>query len=152
METGNKRELGFIYTNESYIHQIHQSTMTYLSKNQKKEGIDKKKSNKGRCLVILHAITSFGPLCTRDKTTGYPVSDLQWTGDTSHLSGKLFTCETLWVANSHKGDYHSNMTSDILLKWVTERLFPTFEKLHPSKKWSWCATTHCIIIRGRLVC
>ena len=26
------------------------------------------------------------------------------------------------------------MTSDIFLKWVKERLFPTFEKLHPSKK------------------
>ena len=123
----------FVYTDESYIHQNHQSTRTYLSKEQKKDGVDKKKKSKGRRLVILHAITSFGPLCSREET-GYPVSDLTWSGDTPHPSSNELTCETLWVANSHKGDYHDNMTSDIFVKWVNERLFPTFEKLYPSKK------------------
>ena len=80
-------------------------------------------------------ITAFGPLCERDEE-GFPVSDLVWHGDTPHpeKDPERLTCETLWLANSHKGNYHNNMTSEIFMKWVEQALFPTFEKLHPDKK------------------
>ena len=46
----------------------------------------------------------------------------------------MLTCETLWPADIHTGDYHDNMKSDIFLKWVEERLIPTFEKVYPEHK------------------
>ena len=135
INNGNERGLVFVYTDESYIHQNHQSKCTYLSDEQRKEGINQKKMGKDQRLVILHAITAFGPLCERDKE-GFPVSDLVWHGDTPHpeKDPERLTWETLWLANSHKGNYHDNMTSEIFMKWVEQALFPTFEKLHPDKK------------------
>ena len=69
----------------------------------------KKKSGKGRRLVILHAITLDSLLyeCEEDGIT--PVCDLKWTGDTCHPQKRMdrkLTCKTLWVAQSHMGDYH----------------------------------------------
>ena len=46
IKDGNKRELMFVFTDESYIHQNHQGGKTYLSQTQQKEGIDKKKKVK----------------------------------------------------------------------------------------------------------
>ena len=70
-----------------------------------------------------------------DNTT--PVDDLEWTGDTCHpkdrTDGKL-TCKTLWVAQSHTGDYHDNMTSEMFMQWVQKRLCPCFAKKYPGKK------------------
>ena len=40
---GNRFELLFVFTDESYIHQNHQLGKTYLSKRQQKEGVDKKR-------------------------------------------------------------------------------------------------------------
>jgi len=69
--------------------------------------------------------------------------------------GKALTAELLWVAQSHSGDYHDNvrmlmhinsasctipdsfslqMNSDMYLRWVKNRLLPTFEKLYPGKQ------------------
>ena len=84
----------------------------------------------------MHAITSDGPLCELIEF-GVPVTDLKWKGDTPHPTpredGKL-TYETLWLAQSSSGDYHDNMNSEMFMKWVEERLRPTFEKLYPNKK------------------
>ena len=66
---GNSRELLFVYTDESYIHQNHQMGKTYLNKHEQKEGVDKKKKSKGRCLVILHAISPLG-LYAQEITKG----------------------------------------------------------------------------------
>ena len=88
-------------------------------------------------MVILHAITLDGPLyeCEEDGIT--PVCDLKWTGDTCHpqkrMDGKL-TCETLWVAQSHTGDYHDNMNSEMFMKWLQENLYSLFAKKYPGEK------------------
>lgn len=135
MERGNERGLVFVFTDESYIHQNHRGECSYLTADEKNNGMDRKRS-KGRRLIILHAISPDGPLAERDEN-GYPVSDIVWTRDTPHPNknekSKL-TCETLWLAESHSGDYHDNMNSEMFLKWIQESLFPTFEKLYPNKK------------------
>ena len=86
-------------------------------------------------MIILHAITPFGPLCERDEK-GIPVSDLVWNGDTPHArnTNNKLTCELMWKATSASGDYHSNMNSEMFMKWTTQKLIPTFELLHPNKK------------------
>jgi hypothetical protein len=94
-------------------------------------------SGKGRRLVILHAMTIDGPLVQYDDLTGKPIDDLNWVKDACHpnrerLDGKT-TCETLWVAQSHSGDYHDNMNSTLFMLWVQDKLIPTFESTYPGK-------------------
>ena len=40
----------------------------------------------------------------------------------------------MWKAESSSGDYHDNMNSDMFMKWVEQRLVPTFEAQFPGKK------------------
>ena len=44
------------------------------------------------------------------------------------------TAKTLWVAQSHTGDYHDNMNSEMLMLWVKRKLVVLFETLYPCKK------------------
>jgi hypothetical protein len=39
----------------------------------------------------------------------------------------------LWIAQSHTGDYHDNMNSDMFVLWVKEKLVPVFEHQYPGK-------------------
>ena len=122
----------FVFTDETYVHRNHSSKNSYMSSNS----TINRSSSKGQRLVILHAITPFGPLCEREEN-GVPVSDLKWNGDTPHskeLSNGKLTCELMWKAQSSSGDYHDNMNPDMFMKWTTNKLVPTFERLHPNKK------------------
>lgn len=47
--------------------------------------------------------------------------------------GWILSCELIWKASSKSGDYHDNMNSKMFMLWVTQKLVPTFERLHPSK-------------------
>jgi hypothetical protein len=95
------------------------------------------KSGRGRRLIILHAMTKYGPLVQCDQ--GHPIDDLDWKKDCCHLKTKArddgkVTCETLWVAQSHTGDYHDNMNSEMFMLWVQNKLVPCFETLFPKKQ------------------
>jgi hypothetical protein len=130
----NNDDCIIVGTNESYIHRNHCSKFSYITKKEITIG---RSNNKGERLIIMHEISPHGPLAERDKTTNRPVSDLQWKRDTCHPhpreDGKI-TCETIWKSASRSGDYHDNMNSDMFMKWVVEKLLPSFEKLHPGKK------------------
>ena len=69
---------------------------------------------------------------------GKPVRErLQWNGDTPHPTrheNDQYTCETLWPADTHTGDYHDNMNSNLFLQWVEERLIPSFKAIYPGHK------------------
>jgi hypothetical protein len=54
----------------------------------------------------------------RRKGNGHSSSDRE--------NGEALTAELLWVAQSHTGDYHDNMNSDMYMRWVKNRLLPTF--------------------------
>ena len=41
--------------------------------------------------------------------------------------------QTLWVSQSHSGDYHDNMTSEMFMLWVKEKLYPCFDWKYPGK-------------------
>jgi transposase len=133
IQNGNPEGLVLVFTDESYVHNTHALDHSYLQKG--KEHIERSRS-KGRRLIILHAITTNGPLAERDEN-GMPVDDLKWNGDTCHptprADGKI-TCETLWVAQSSTGDYHDNMNSEMFMQWVETKLVPTFERQYPGKK------------------
>ena len=84
----------------------------------------------------MHAITEDGPLVERDDA-GIPIDDFVWNGDTPHPgeqdTGGKTMCEVLWLAQSHTGDYHDNMNSDMFMQWIETRLLPVFEKTYPGK-------------------
>jgi hypothetical protein len=126
-----------VCTDESYLHNNHSSGKSYYAN----DDLNGKSASKGKRLIILHAITPDGPLCERDPVTNVPYDDLNWKGDVPHPKdfekrddNELLTCELLWVSSSSTGDYHDNMNSEMYMKWVEEKLVPTFEKLHPGKK------------------
>ena len=134
-----------VYTDESYIHQNHCPLNSWLSKDPDGNIIDRTTS-KGRRLIILHAITKDGPLITNDSE-GIPIETLSWKPpdssanaketDTPHPiddDGEALTAELLWVAQSHTGDYHDNMNSDMYMRWVKNRLLPTFKKKYGDKQ------------------
>jgi hypothetical protein len=121
----------FVFTDETFIYRTHAATHSYFGN----ESTINKTGNKGLRLIVLHAITPKGQLCVR--INGIPFCDLLWNGDTPHptdCDDRKSTCELLWKAQSSTGNYHDNMISDMFMKWVKERLVPTFELLHPNKK------------------
>jgi hypothetical protein len=123
----------FSFTDESYIHRTHSRQQSWFPE---ANSTINRTASKGERLILLHAITTEGPLCQRDANNK-PVDDLLWDGQTPHPDtgrGGLLTCETIWKATSSKGDYHDNMCSEMFMQWATERLVPTFEALHPGKK------------------
>jgi transposase len=121
----------FVYTDESYIYKNHAASKSWIHDTS----IVNRSTSKGERLIILHAISPSGPLV--ERVNNKPIDDLSWNKDTPHsksrLDGKL-TCELLWKAQSSSGDYHDNMNSEMFMKWVTEKLVPTFERLHNNKK------------------
>ena len=128
---GKDSDTVLVFTDETYIHKNHANSKTYLHKNSEVN----RSASKGERLVILHAITKFGPLC--EKVDDIPIDDLIWKGDTCHPTARVdgkTTAELIWKASSASGDYHDNMNSDMFIKWTKEKLLPTFETLHPGKK------------------
>ena len=135
MQTGENDQV-FVFVDESYVNVHHGCKKSYLPTDTTKDSKLSTKSGKGKRLVILHAISEDGPMVEREDY-GIPVDDLIWTRDTPHPQdredGKK-TCETLWMANSHTGDYHDNMCSSMFMQWVENKLIPVFEKLYPGKR------------------
>ena len=127
----------FVFTDEFYVNTNHGVKCSYVSSDKNNPSETKIKTGKGRQLVIMHAITLEGPLCETELDGVTPVDDLKWTGDTCHpekrIDGKL-TAETLWVAQSHAGDYHDNMNSVIFMQWLKNKLCPLFARKYPGKK------------------
>lgn len=121
-----------VFTDESYIHQGHGRSMSYF----RDGGTDfNKKSGKGPRLIILHAISSRGPVCEYED--GLPIDDIKWSGNTPHphlRDDGCRTAECLWLSSSSTGDYHDNMNSEMFMLWVQERLVPAFEKQNPGRR------------------
>jgi hypothetical protein len=121
----------FVFTDESYIHRTHATKNSFVHQDTQFN----RSSSKGERLIILHAITPYGPLC--ERIDGVPVSDLAWSGQTPHATPRadgLLTAELLWKASSRTGDYHDNMDSENFMNWVRNKLIPTFDRLHPGKQ------------------
>jgi hypothetical protein len=114
-----------VFTNESYVNQNHAGKYSWL----KEDSTVNRSSSRGERLIILHAISPFGPLCEK-YDNNYSISDLVWKRDTPHPTTRadgLLTCETLWKSQSSTGDYHDNMNSKMFMKWVEEKLCPTWD-------------------------
>ena len=129
-----------VYTDESYCHTCTNHSDSHSWHLNTGNPNRNKSCSRGRRLIFLHAITKDGPLCEVDPATGRPVDNIKWNKDTPHADDVeitdevLLTAENIWLATSTTGDYHDNMRSDIFLKWVNERLIPTFKRVYPGHK------------------
>lgn len=65
-----------VFTDESYVNLNHSMKNSFMHTDESKGSDLKRKTGKGRRLIILHAITKDGPLCELDDERGYPVDDL----------------------------------------------------------------------------
>lgn len=132
----NGENIVLVFMDESYVHNTHALKNSWVPQ---KENHINKSASKGRRLVIVHAISQFGPLTEKDEN-GKPVCDLEWKKDSCASKDRdpddpsPINCETLWVAQNKTGDYHDNMNSKFFMKWVKQKLLPCFERLHQGKK------------------
>mmetsp|Transcript_38960 Transcript_38960/g.71979 ORF Transcript_38960/g.71979 Transcript_38960/m.71979 type:complete len:122 (+) Transcript_38960:90-455(+) len=80
-EAGN---IIIVYTDESYCDTNHAVTCSWHPEGT--TGTRNKSSSRGRCIIMMHAITKFGPLTEINNETGCPVDDLKWRKncDTPH--------------------------------------------------------------------
>ena len=123
------------FTDESYCHQNH-SCKNSISK---KGSVINQTSSKGTRIIILHAIDENEPLAQKDENNR-PIDSITFAPNNESLPleyfhpDKLLTAECMWKADIKTGNYHDNMNSEMFLKWVKERLVPTFERNHPNKR------------------
>ena len=46
----------------------------------------------------------------------------------------MLTTEMIFQSKKARGDYHENMNGTMFLKWLKNRLFPTFKALYGNRK------------------
>jgi hypothetical protein len=85
-----------VFTDESYVHQQHSSTLSFYLRDPAHRLY--RRSGKGVRLIIVHALTREGLV-----EITIPISEQQ------------FTAEWLFWANSGKRDYHTNMNGTLAL-------------------------------------
>ncbi|CAB1121123.1 unnamed protein product [Ectocarpus sp. CCAP 1310/34] len=120
-----------VYMDESFVHQAHGSPYSYFPSDDDgvvQDGIGRT-TGKGLRMIMVHAITKWGPLAK--LCDGLPIEE-GWFKETG--SGKKEmedeeTAEFLWQAKLAKGDYHAAMTDSMFMEWLEHRLSPAYNAI-----------------------
>ena len=117
-----------VYMDETYCHQHHMPSRAW----QEDESTDgavrcERTRSKGNMLIILHSLSKHGLLFKTNRHGDRPEPD-EWQG------GKVLTTEMIFQSKKARGDYHENMNGTMFLKWLKNRLFPTFKALYGKRK------------------
>ena len=134
-----------VYMDESFVHQAHASVYSYFlaDKNGEVDSAFGRTTGKGQRMIIVHAITKWGPLVTRVPVSDFPIEEGWFKAkpkSKGKQGGKDFalqdekTAEFLWQAKLAKGDYHAAMTDAMFMEWLQHRLTPAFNEVFPGKK------------------
>jgi hypothetical protein len=110
-----------VFMDETYIYTEFGCYYTW----SREGGKQRTGSKKGHKLILFHAMTKDGMLHCKDQD-GNAIVD---SGDVDDV---LQTCELMFEGKK-KGDYHKSITGETFMKWVTNRLIPTFESRYPDK-------------------
>ena len=110
-----------VYTDESYVHTAHARSMTWFNPFAEEGGDVVRPSTKGIRLAILHAMTMFGML--RVDVSACDNVDIIMT-----------SCELIYKVDVNAEDYHDNMNGNLYMKWLRNRLLPTFAARFPDKQ------------------
>jgi transposase len=111
-----------VYFDESYIHAHQASKKGWFQINDR----DVIGDDKGKRIIILHAMTEDGLLAVPDAVAS------NWLSE-SALTAELVFDEVL-EDGQDDADYHNTMNGAKIIAWLRNRLFPTFEHLYPGKK------------------
>lgn len=123
----NNNQTVIIYTDESYVNANHSSCYTWYAPASIQRNNVKKPSGRGKRLIILIGISLNGPIVSRDKKK-QPITC------SDNIDEKCLSAELIFEAVEHDGDYHQCMNGEIYMKWLENRLIPTFKKLFSNKK------------------
>lgn len=127
-----------VYLDESFIHVGHRRGSTLVDSTVQGATVKPHRSGlkavvhsgtgRGRMLIILHAITKDGLLCTRNADGSY------WRVKEGAV-GPQPSAERVW-ASGGKGtdDYHASMDGEMFELWVQQQLLPTFRAVYPGKR------------------
>jgi hypothetical protein len=111
-----------VYFDESYIH-AHQASKYGWVPTCDPDVIG---DDKGKRIIILHAMTEDGLLAVPDAVAS------NWLSEPA-LTAELVFDEVL-EDGQDDADYHNTMNGAKVIAWLRNRLFPTFEHLYPGKK------------------
>ena len=117
-----------VYEDETYCHQHHMPAKAWQEDEDVTEAVscDRVRS-RGKMMIIIHALTKFGLVFKRNRHGVRPEPD-EWQG------GRVLNCEMIFQSKKALGDYHENMNDTMFLKWLRNRLIPTFKALYGRKK------------------
>ena len=119
-----------VFMDESYIHQGYCAKRTWYCAATSSRVVPNrvKGSEKGKRLIVIHAMTKFGllelPTVTDEDCENLEQEKPSAAVVTSKLSAEGFEPE----------DYHDTLDGPKFVAWMRNRLFPAFEKLFPKKK------------------
>ncbi|CAN0419128.1 unnamed protein product [Ectocarpus fasciculatus] len=120
-----------VYMDESFVHQAHGSPYSYFPSDENgvvQDGIGRT-TGKGLRMIMVHAITKWGPLAK--FCDGFPIEE-GWFKETGSGKKKMEdedTAEFLWQAKLAKGDYHAAMTDSMFMEWLEHRLSPAYNAI-----------------------
>lgn len=138
LDLQRRGEAVLVYLDESFIHVGHRrgrslvdttvDGATVKPHRSGLKGVVNSGTGRGRMLIILHAITRDGLLCTRNADGSY------WRVAEGAV-GEQLSAERVWPSGG-KGteDYHNSMDGEMFERWIQHQVLPTFRRLYPGKR------------------
>lgn len=114
-----------VYMDESYIHAHHCSHFLWHSLSSATKN-DVRGDNKGKRIIIMHAMTKDGLLEVAGTEPSNILTELY------HSCALIF--DEVCADGITPADYHDTINGEKFIGWMQQRLFPTVQKLYPGKK------------------
>lgn len=117
-----------VYMDETYCHQHHMPSKAWQEDDDAEGAVkcDRVRS-RGKMFIIVHALTKDRMMFKTNRRGERPEPG-EWQ------SSRVLTCEMIYESKKAKGDYHENMNGTMFLKWLKQRLIPTFKALYGDRK------------------
>lgn len=119
LQSQSRGEAVIVYTDESFIHTGHHWRYGWFALSNEV----KRKCNRGKRLILLHAMTKDG-LLVKDKSIA--ASD-----DVMRVER---TAELIFPGLNMNEDYHESMNGEVFAAWVEKRLIPAFKTKYKEKR------------------
>jgi transposase len=114
-----------VYMDESYIFAHHCSKYFWYSL-QSKQKDNVRGDNKGKRIIIMHAMTKDGMLEVEGVEPSNILTELY------HSCALIFN--EVCVDGITPADYHDTINGEKFIGWIQQRLIPTFQNVYPGKK------------------
>jgi transposase len=114
-----------VYMDESYVHAHHCTKCFWFSiLSNQKDSV--RGDNKGKRLIIMHAMTKDGMLEVEGVEPSNILTELY------HSCSLIFN--EVCVDDITPADYHDTINGEKFIGWIRQRLLPTFQRVYPGKK------------------